>query len=54
MNGSADQVPNMAQDELLEEMKWTEERIKKVFEQKGWLVLEGKTREESKKEGDMK
>lgn len=49
MNGSADQVPNMSQDELFTEMKWKEERIKEMFKQKGWLVLERKTREEAKK-----
>lgn len=53
MNGSADQVPNMFQDELFTEMKWKEERIKEMFKQKGWLVLEHKTREE-KKEKEMK
>lgn len=45
----ADQVPNMSQDELFTEMKWKEERIKEMFKQKGWLVLERKTREEAKK-----
>lgn len=44
-----DQVPNMSQDELFKEMKWKEERIKEMFKQKGWLVLEHKTREEAKK-----
>lgn len=53
MNGSADQVPNMSQDELFTEMKWKEEHIKEMFKQKGWLVLEHKTREE-KKEKEMK
>lgn len=49
MSGLADQVPNMSQDELFTEMKWKEERIKEMFKQKGWLVLENKTREEVKK-----
>lgn len=49
MNGSADQVPNMSQDELFKEMKWKEERIKEMFKQRGWLVLEPKTREKAKK-----
>lgn len=49
MNGSTDQVPNMSQDELFTEMKWKEECIKEMFKQKGWLVLEHKTREATKK-----
>lgn len=49
MNGSADQVPNMSHDELFAEMKWKEERIKEMFKQKGWLVLEHKSREGNKK-----
>lgn len=48
-----DQVPNMSPDELFTEMKWKEERIKEMFKQKGWLVLERKTRE-GKKEKEMK
>lgn len=48
MNGSVDQVPNMSQDELFQEMKWKEERVKEMFKQKGWLVLEHKTRESNK------